>query len=477
MKFYIRLLHETPMNELLDRKHTGMLLAVVFFATFMDGVDGSIVNVALPDIGSSFGVDTATVSWVSITYMMILAGTLVAFARIAADKGIRLIMALGLAIFTISSLFCGISVSFPMLIAARAAQAVGAGMMAAAGPMCCVVHLPPEKLAFGLSIVTIGASMGFAIGPALGGAIVNFTDWNWIFLINIPLGLIAVPLMLMAVPKSTVPAGKSTLDKAGAVLLLVAIVLITFAIETLSHSDMRTYSVIAGAVGLIVLVVFIRVERNRENPLLKLSMFRRWDFALIFITLMEINMVFMGILYLVPFYAEICLGMSSLTTGLFLLSSPLVTAIFGMPLARLSDTKGRMIFCVLSGLFAVATFIIFILAADNMHWALFLTTMILMGLSWACVGGPMASRLVEHAGDEPEMASSLTNEAYYIGGAVGTALTALVFTLASGTDGIDIDSLTAPVFLSGITAAAAVLLAISATIAVLSFIVKDEKKF
>jgi predicted MFS family arabinose efflux permease len=169
--------------------------------------------------------------------------------------------------------------------------------------------------------------------------------------------------------------------------------------------------------------------------------------------------------------------MSSLTTGLFLLSSPLVTAIFGMPLARLSDTKGRMIFCVLSGVFAVATFIIFIFAANNMHWALFLTTMILMGLSWACVGGPMASRLVEHAGDEPEMASSLTNEAYYIGGAVGTALTALVFTLASDTDGIDIDSLTAPVFLSGITAAAAVLLVISATIAVLSFIVKDEKKF
>ena len=80
------------MSELLDRKHTAMLLAVVFFATFMDGVDGSIVNVALPDIGSSFGVDTSTVSWVSITYMMILAGTLVAFARIASDKGIRPVM-------------------------------------------------------------------------------------------------------------------------------------------------------------------------------------------------------------------------------------------------------------------------------------------------------------------------------------------------------------------------------------------------
>ena len=463
------------MSELLDRKHTAMLLAVVFFATFMDGVDGSIVNVALPDIGSSFGVDTSTVSWVSITYMMTLAGTLVAFARIASDKGIRPVMALGLLLFTVSSLFCGIAVSFPMLIAARTVQAVGAGMMAAAGPMCCVKHLPPEKLAFGLSIVTIGASLGFAIGPALGGAIVNFTDWNWIFLINLPLGAIAIPLMLMAIPKG---AGRkeSTLDRAGAVLLLVAIVLITFSIETLSHSDMRVYSAVAAVAGLAALAVFIRVEKNRTNPLLKLSLFRRWDFTAIFITLMEINMVFMGILYLVPFYAEICLGMSSLTVGLFLLSSPLLTAILGMPIARMSDTMGRSIFCILSGVFAMATFVIFMFAADGMHWILLLTTMILMGLSWACVGGPMASRLVEHAKDDPEMASSLTNEAYYIGGAIGTAITALVFTIASNTDGVDIDSLTAPIFLSGITAVAAVLFVISLTISVLSFVVKDNKQ-
>jgi predicted MFS family arabinose efflux permease len=155
----------------------------------------------------------------------------------------------------------------------------------------------------------------------------------------------------------------------------------------------------------------------------------------------------------------------------------LLTAILGMPIARMSDVRGRRIFCVLSGVFAMMTFAIFMFASDNMHWVLFLATMILMGLSWACVGGPMASRLVEHAGDEPEMASSLTNEAYYIGGAIGTALAALAFTIASGTDGIDIDSVTSAQFLSGITATAAILFIISLTIAVLSFIVKDEKRF
>ena len=163
------------MSEIvLDHRHTALMLVVVFVATFMDGLDGSIVSVALPEIGEDLGVDTATSSWVTIIYMMILAGTLVMFARISADTGVRKVMAIGLAVFTAGSLFCGFSTSFWMLIAFRIIQAVGAAMMAAAGPMCCTEHLPPEKLAFGLSVVTIGSSLGFAVGPALGGLIVEY---------------------------------------------------------------------------------------------------------------------------------------------------------------------------------------------------------------------------------------------------------------------------------------------------------------
>ena len=222
------------MSRILDRRHTAMMLTVVFFATFMDGIDGSIVTVALPDIGTDFGIDTATVSWVTITYMMILAGTLVLFARIAADTGIRKVMAAGLFIFTIGSLACGMSPSFEILIASRAGQAVGAGMMAATGPMCCTEHLPSHKLGFGLSIVTIGASLGFAIGPALGGIIVDFTTWHWIFLINVPLGLIVTPIILKAIPAEDMELDNPPIDYRGAAVLFVAIALVTFSVETLS---------------------------------------------------------------------------------------------------------------------------------------------------------------------------------------------------------------------------------------------------
>ena len=461
------------MHEMLDRKHTAMMLVVVFFATFMDGLDGSVVNVALPDIGASFNIDTATVSWTTIIYMMVLAGTLVAFARVAADNGVRKVMATGLLVFTLGSLICGLSPTFHVLIASRAIQAIGAGMMAAAAPMCCTEHLPAHKLGFGLSIVTIGASLGFAIGPALGGIIVDYTSWHWIFLVNVPLGLVVTPIILKAIPPHVSESGKTGLDIMGAALLFCAITLVTFAIETLSHSSMRIVSVLSLAAGLAVLCVFVKIESRTEKPLLKLSMFRDLGFSAIFVCLMLINMVFMGMLYLVPFYGQICLGMSSTVVGLFLLVSAVVTAIFGMPFAKWSDHAGRKGFCIAAGLLAAIGLGILALFTRNMSDPILLTAMVAMGLSWACVGGPMASRLVEHSGGERNMASSLTNEAYYVGGAVGTAICAVLFTAFSGTDGVDIKDVTSSVFEIGFEYTILFTAAVGLVIAVLSFAVRD----
>ncbi len=461
------------MQQLLDHKHTAMMLVVVFFATFMDGLDGSIVNVALPSIGASFNIDTATVSWTTIIYMMVLAGTLVAFARVAADKGVRKVMAVGLLVFTAGSLMCGLSPSFPVLIASRAIQAVGAGMMAAAAPMCCTEHLPGRQLGFGLSVVTIGSSLGFAIGPALGGVIVDLASWHWIFLINVPLGLAVTPVILKAIPSKHESTGRLDLDYKGAALLFCAITLVTFAIETLSHSSMRAYSAVAAVAGFALLFVFVKVEAGTEKPLLKLSMFRDWGFASVFVCLMLINMAFMGMLYLVPFYGQICLGKSSTMVGMFLLISAVITAALGMPFAKWSDRTGRRWFSVAAGLFAAAGLGILALFTRNMNDYILLAAMVCMGLAWACVGGPMASRLVEHAGGERDMASSLTNEAYYVGGAVGTAMCAVLFTTFSNTGGIDIKDVTATAFEAGFEMTLVFTALMCVAIAVMSFVLKD----
>ena len=204
-------------------------------------------------------------------------------------------------------------------------------------------------------------------------------------------------------------------------------------------------------------------------------MFRKPDFTSIFICLMLINMVFMGILYLIPFYGEICMGLSSTEVGLFMLFSALITAALGMPFAKWSDRVGRKWFCVASGLFLVLALVLLVVFTEDMDRMVMGAVMASMGLSWACVGGPMASRLVEHAGDERDMASSLTNEGYYIGGTIGFALTAMLFTVFSGTDGIDIQDVSASAFESGFAPAMAILAVLAMAIAVMSLIVRDEE--
>lgn len=455
------------------------MLAVVFAATMMDGLDSNIVNVALPTIGESMGVDTATVSWVTVVYSMVLAGLLVMFARIAADTGVRRIMAGGLLVFTVGSAMCGVShlagdVQFGFLIASRAVQAVGASMMGAAGPMCCTEHLPPAKLAFGLAVVTIGSSVGFALGPAVGGLVMEFLPWYWIFLINIPIGLAMMPVMLRAVPRSSEKGGKASLDGVGVALLFAAVALITFGIEELSQEDMRVPAVAAAVVGVVLLAVFARWEKGREAPLLKVGMFGKADFTAIFACLMLINFAYMGVIYLIPFYSEKVLGNGALVTGGLMLISAAITAIAGMPIARWSDRRGRRPFCIGAALLAGSGFAFMGVLASDMSNALFVVPQILMGLGWAFVGGPMASRLVEHAGSERDMASSLTNEAYYIGGTMGTAAAALAFTAFSGTGGVDIELLTSAQLLDGYAPCMFMTAAVCAAIAILSAVVRDQ---
>ena len=461
---------------LLDRKHTAMMLIVVAAATFMDGLDGSIVSIILPTIAEDMGVDTATSSWATIIYLLVLAALIIPFARMAAQTGVRRILSAGLGLFAIGSLLCGLAYSFPTLIAFRFIQAVGAAMMAASAPMCCTEHLPLERLGFGMSIVTIGASLGFALGPVVGGAISEFLAWHWVFFINIPFGILGMVTILKAIPKDSERGGRPVIDIKGSAVFCSAMVLGVVGVEILSYADMEIYAAACIIACILLFVLFVHVEHKTETPLLKTSMFRNLGFTSVFACLLIMNAAFMAVLYLIPFYGEIVLGKSALGIGYFLLASAIITAVVGMPIARWSDTAGRRGFCIAAGLVVLAAFLTYSLTAEDMSDLELMLGVSLQGVGWGLVGGPMASRLVEHAGDERDMASSMMNEAYYVGGALGTAFAAMLFTIMSGAEGIDISLIPADMFVDGFVPVAVACAVMSAVVALLSFLLKDDIK-
>lgn len=201
-----------------------LLLVTIGFAMILDGLDGTIVNVTLPEIAESYGIGTSGTSWVVTVYFLMMAGLILVFGKISDKGGIKKVLTFGFLVFVLGSFLCGISPSLGVLLASRAIQGVGAAMLAASATMLGVKFMPKERIGVALSLVVLGGSVGAALGPALGAVLTSIGLWHWIFFINVPLGLIAFFIARKAVPDDT-GFDKSSFDLKGSVLLFIALVM------------------------------------------------------------------------------------------------------------------------------------------------------------------------------------------------------------------------------------------------------------
>ena len=166
-----------------------LLFATIALAAFVDGLDGTIVTTVLPEIAEDLGIGAADSSWVITIYFLMMAGLILIFGKISDRGALKAVIVGGFAVFGIGSLLCAFSDSFWTMLAFRALQGVGGGMLSASGIMIAVKHLPKGLTALGLSISVLGYSVGGALGPVLGGVLTESLDWGWIFLFNVPIGV------------------------------------------------------------------------------------------------------------------------------------------------------------------------------------------------------------------------------------------------------------------------------------------------
>jgi EmrB/QacA subfamily drug resistance transporter len=457
-----------------------LLLSAVALGVVMDGIDGSIVNVALPTMATDFGTDTGTIAWVIIIYLLMMAGLLLVFGKIA-DRGLaKKLFLLGFVIFTLGSAACGIAPSLDILLAARLVQGLGAAMIAAVAPLLCIRYLPAEMLGTALGVIAATSSIGFAAGPAIGGILTQHLSWHWIFLVNIPIGILGIIFAARVIPKDEPEDRTGSFDYPGAVMLFGAMAFCTYVLEEVAARGITNPLILTGgALCLLCAGLFIVRELTTPEPFVNIRIFPEWQFTAVLAAYLLVNVIFMGIIYLLPFYLITEMHFDLTTSGLYLLIPLAVIAIISIPFGQWSDRYGRRIFTVAACGFVILYSAIFVFLSPESGIVPLLAGLILMGTAFGIAAGPASSRIIERAPPGEEgTGSSLMVTAIYFGGVLGTAIYAMLFTFATANTGgiVAFADLDPAMFMHGFHITMAAGLVLSVLPLVLSAVVPDELK-
>jgi len=317
------------------------VLAVLCIGLFMLLLDGTIVNVAIPHIMSSLDTDLAGVEWVMNAYVLVFAVSLVTLGRLGDLFGRRLLFMAGMALFTVASLACGLAPSIGLLIAFRVLQGLGGAAMMPATLSIIAAVFPAERRGAAMGIWGGVSGLATAIGPSLGGLIVDSASWRWIFLINLPIGIASLLLTWRIVPESKDRDAVRSLDLPGVALISAAMFCLTFALiegQNYGWTSALILGLFAGSAVLFILFYFR--ERHERQPLIDFSLFRSRTFFAGNLTGLILSFGMMGVFFTVPIFLQTVLGFSAMEAGAVM--SPMSVAVmFAAPVAgRFSDRVG-----------------------------------------------------------------------------------------------------------------------------------------
>jgi EmrB/QacA subfamily drug resistance transporter len=403
-------------------------LLSVATATFMLLLDITIVNVALPDIQRELDASFSDLQWVVDAYALTLAATLLAAGSVADLIGRRRVFLLGLAIFTLASLLCGLAQSPLMLILSRGVQGLGGAMMFATSlALIAQAFRGPERgTAFGIIGAVTGGAV--AIGPLLGGALTEGIGWEAIFLVNVPIGIAAVVLTRARVAESRDPS-PSGVDVPGVVTFSGALLCLVFALVR-GNAEGWGSALIVGLLiaAAVLLVAFVIVEARAAHPMLDLALFRKPAFAGASLAAFAISASIFSMFLYITLFLQNVLGYSPLEAGLRSLPSTLLAFAVAPMAGKLSARLPVRLF-VGGGLAIVALALLLMHGLDaRSDWTALLAGLIVGGVGIGLVNAPLASAAIAVVPPERSgMASGINSTFRQVGIATGIAALGAVF--------------------------------------------------
>ncbi len=389
---------------------------------FMILVDTTIVSVATPAIMTDLDADVDTVIWVTSAYLLAYAVPLPVTGRLGDRLGPKWVYLAGLAVFTASSAWCGLTSSVEMLIVARAVQGLGASLVTPQTMAVITRTFPADSRGKAMSLWGAVAGVAILVGPLLGGVLVDGPGWEWIFFVNVPVGLVALVLGWRLVP--LLETHSHDFDLVGVALSGVGLFLLVFGIqEGQSYDwDHTVWLLVAG--GLVVLVAFVAWQAaNRREPLVPLSLFADRNFSVSNLGVAVVGFAAVSLGFPVMLYAQVVRGWSPTESALLLVPLAVFAGVLAPLVGRLIDERHPR-YVVGFGMAAMAASLFWLSLAmtPDASWPALLLPMSLLGVANAFLWGPLGSTAtrnlpLQHAG----AGSGVYNTTRQIGSVLGSA--------------------------------------------------------
>jgi len=423
----------------LDSRTRWLALYILCLGDLMIVLDSTIVNVALPSIREDLGFSQTSLAWVVNAYLLTFGGFLLLSGRLGDIYGHRRLFLIGIALFTVASIACGVSTTPGLLVAARAVQGFG-GAVVSAVALSLMMNLFTEQAdrAKAMGIFGFVMSGGGSLGVLLGGVLTDTLNWHWIFLVNVPIGVAVIILTLKLLPSAHGSAAGGRLDVAGAVTVTASLMLAVYAIvngNDTGWTSGQTLGLLGAAVAL--LSAFIVIEARVRSPLIPLALFKLRNIVVANTVGILWAAAMFAWFFVSALYLQLVLGYSPLEVGLAFLPANLIMGAFSIGLsARLVMRFGFRI-PLSAGLFVAAAGLVLFARApvDGSFVVDVLPSMILLGVGAGMAFNPvLLAAMSDVDPSESGLASGVVNTAFMMGGALGLAV--LVSLASSRTDSL-----------------------------------------
>ncbi|MFE5403218.1 MFS transporter [Streptomyces sp. NPDC056580] len=409
---------------------TGIALTIIVVCQLMIVLDMMIVQIALPDMKSSLGLSTASMSWVINAYTLAFGGLLLLGGRAGDILGRRRVFLIGVAVFTLASFAGGLATEDWQLLAARAVQGAG-GAMAAPNTLALIMSIFEEgpKRTRAIAMYSVVGGSGAAIGLILGGVLTDFASWRWVMFVNVPIGVAVFLLTPLFISETGKHSGR--FDLAGALTSTAGMVALVYGVTHASESGWTdTSTLVAFALAVVLLPSFVAIERTARQPVVSLKLFLDRTRASSYIAMLLIQGSMIGMLFFLSQYVQQIFDYSPLTAGLcFLPVAAVLVPVAGMVTKLVAQVGSKVLVIAGAVLLTGANWWLSRLDEGSSYWADLLPPMLIFGVGMALATiPPTMLALSGVAPEESGSASSVLNAIQQVGGSLGLAVLVTVFT-------------------------------------------------